>query len=85
MNLLEQEGPVLTGRMRAQTLRRDLEAEISQGGHVVLDFAGIEAVSPSFADEIFVRFVGTVGEDQVTFANLSDHLQRVVITVRRRA
>lgn len=85
MKLSERSGPVLTGRMTAQALRESLRAELAVTGHITLDFEGVRAVSPSFADEIFVRLVSDVGENDVTSTNLSGHLERVVTTVRRRA
>lgn len=66
------------------SLREELERELESEGVVVLDFIGVEGMSPSFADELFVRFVDRVGEDHVRFENMSAHLSNVATIVRRR-
>ncbi len=83
VKLLEREGPVLSGRMQAKSLISELTADITSGKHVTLDFEGILALSPSFADELFVRFARDVSTEQVSFTNLSDELQRIAAAVRR--
>lgn len=85
MRLAERHGPVLSGRTAAMALRKELEQELAEGGVAVLDFAGVEAISPSFADEVFGRFVARAGKDQVRFENLSGHLVNVERMVRRRS
>jgi hypothetical protein len=85
LRLAEQHGPVLSGRVVAMKLRSDLEYELGHNGVAVLDFEGVEAISPSFADELFNRLVDQLGEDRVEFANLNEHLRTVAMMVRRRA
>lgn len=84
MKLSERGDAVLTGRLEAQKVRASLREELLHSQLVTLDFAGIEGMSPSFADEIFVRLVADVGADRVRFENLSGHLQQVAATVQRR-
>jgi hypothetical protein len=43
---------ILVTRESAAALRPEIEASIRTDGQVVLDFAGIDAVTPSFVDEI---------------------------------
>lgn len=83
VRLLDYEGSVLSGRMRAKSLIADLAADVADGDHVMLDFEGVLALSPSFADELFVRFAGTLGADRVTFINMSPELERVAAAVTR--
>lgn len=84
MKLSEKHGPVLAGRTQAIHLRELLASELREDGVVVLDFDGVETVSPSFADELFGRFVDAVGEENVRFENLNPHLRTVAEMFRRR-
>lgn len=84
VKLAETQGAVLTGRVNAIELREDLLREVDPDGKITLDLEGVEAVSPSFADELFGRFVDAVGEENVEFVNLNAHLQTVLSMVRRR-
>lgn len=83
VKLAEGHGAVLAGRTQAISLRESLVRELDETGVVVLDFAGVETVSPSFADELFGRFVDSVGEDRVRFENLNPHLLSIARVVRR--
>lgn len=85
MKLAELHGPVLSGRTTAIALRTQLQEEFAGRGVVVLDFEDVETMSPSFADELFDRFVDEIGEDHVEMANLSPHLSVVADIVRRRS
>ena len=72
-------GPVLTSRSTAELLRRRIENEALSGAHVTVDFAGVEAVSPSFADEIFAKIDHElVDSGHIRFENLSDDLLALV-------
>lgn len=51
----EEFGPVLSGRFVAEELRLRVESVVKAGDTVVLDFEGVEAMSPSFADELFAK------------------------------
>jgi hypothetical protein len=83
VKLAERHGAVLAGRAEAISLRESLAHELAENGVVVLDFAGVETVSPSFADELFGRFVDSVGEDRVRFENLNAHLLAIASMIRR--
>lgn len=48
-------GPVLTGRTVAARLREEVERELAAEGEVTIDLEGVEAISPSFADELFAK------------------------------
>jgi len=85
VKLAERHGRVLSGRPTAISLREELESEFRHEGVVVLDFESVEAISPSFADELFGRFVDRVGREHIRFENLSPHLLEVERMVRRRA
>jgi hypothetical protein len=84
VKLADEHGAVLTGRAQAIDLRQVLVRELDAEGCLVLDFEGVETVSPSFADELFGRFVDQVGEDNVRFVNLNAHLTAVANMIRRR-
>jgi hypothetical protein len=43
---------ILVTRESATVLRSEIESSIKADGQLVLDFAGIDAVTPSFVDEI---------------------------------
>lgn len=51
----EELGQVLSGRFQAEELRQRIETAVAAGGSVVIDFEGVEAMSPSFADELFAK------------------------------
>lgn len=54
LHLAEELGPVLVGRTDAARMR-DRVLDAPDDGGAVVDFAGIEVVSPSFADEFFAK------------------------------
>jgi hypothetical protein len=70
-------GPVLAGRGLAAALRARVEASLKSEGSVVIDFAGVESMSPSFADELFAKLPAP-HEERVKFEHLSDDLQSLV-------
>ena len=79
-------GPVLTGRAVAALLRARVEEAVRDGDSVVVDFRGVEAVSPSFADELFAKLPGELAE-RVQFENVGTDLaalRRYVISGRPR-
>lgn len=82
MKLAERHGTVLTGRQFAASLVEEIAAETSSGTPVIVDFKGVETVSPSFADELFGKLVARVEPDQVRFENLSGHLETVARLAR---
>jgi STAS-like domain of unknown function (DUF4325) len=81
MQLADEHGVVLGGRVLGEQIRAEVVRQVRAGGTVVLDLAGVEAISPSFADEIFGKLPAEVG-DGVEFANVSDQLQAVANMAR---
>jgi hypothetical protein len=73
VKLADRYGPVLAGRGLAEHLRSEIETEVSTGHHVLVDLRAVQAVSPSFADELFGKLVAQVG-DGVEFTNLTPNL-----------
>lgn len=71
-------GPVLTGRELAADLRGRVEDFLDQGGSVVIDFAGVESMSPSFADELFAKLAVPADDERLQFEHLRDDLQSLV-------
>jgi hypothetical protein len=86
IELASEFGPVLTGRALAADLRESIRSCLAAGDAVILDFAGIEAISPSFADEVFAKLPADVaGRGRVHFENLDDDaaaMARVVVENR---
>lgn len=68
-------GPVLAGRGLAAGLRERVEGALNAGDSVVLDFEGVESMSPSFADELFAKLSVRPGDERLKFENLDDDLQ----------
>lgn len=81
MRLADEYGPVLSGRLLGEAIRRDVTQLVGSGEKVVLDLDGVEAVSPSFADEIFGKLPSEVGES-VEFINVGDGLQSMANIAR---
>ena len=78
-------GSILAGRKVAASLRDRVEAALARGETVWLDFEGVDAMSPSFADELFAKLsvrLGT-GNDQVRFEHLRDDQLALVEYVLR--
>jgi STAS-like domain of unknown function (DUF4325) len=65
------DGAVPAGRSQAQALREEIE-RAAIDGDVVVDFARVLTLSPSFADELFAKLPPElVGSGRVEFQNLS--------------
>jgi hypothetical protein len=77
MKLAEAYGPVLTGRASAARIVDSVLERLARGERVEIDFTSVQAVSPSFADELFGKLTTRVGNDRVKFTNLSAHLLSV--------
>jgi STAS-like domain of unknown function (DUF4325) len=74
LKLADELGPVLTTRSLAEELRERVET-LADGGDVVLDFEGVEAIAPSFADELFAKLPPALTDSgRVRYENLSDDL-----------
>lgn len=81
MRLADKHGEVLGGRVLGEEVRASVVREVESGKTVVLDLDGVQAISPSFADEIFGKLPLEVG-DRVEFANMSRQLQAVADMAR---
>jgi hypothetical protein len=85
IRLAEEHGPVLTGRTVGNEVRERIEKCVARGETVVVDFEGVLAVSPSFADEVFARVSAeAVDSGLVRFENLADDLLEIARLVSRR-
>lgn len=87
MKLADTYGNVLTGRAAAGELVERVLEQLSRGDSVELDFEGVQAVSPSFADELFGKLGTRVRLDRLHFTHLSPHLEYVarMVQEQRRA
>ena len=81
MKLADAHGHVLGGRVLGEKIRHDVVRSVHAGEVVVLDLEGVQAVSPSFADEIFGKLPLEVGE-RVEFTNVSRQIQAVADMAR---
>jgi STAS-like domain of unknown function (DUF4325) len=80
---------ILVTRESASLLRPEIEASIRTDGQVVLDFTGIEAVTPSFVDEILgiiddARANSSRRELRVIFSHTPVSLSEKFLAVGRR-
>jgi anti-anti-sigma regulatory factor len=66
---------VLAGRGVARVLHARVEESIGERGSVVVDFEGVESMSPSFADELFAKLSVRPDDERITFEHLNDDLQ----------
>jgi hypothetical protein len=77
-------GPALTSRFLGAELREEIETLLAQDGLVVIDFAGVRAISPSFADEVFAKLPQeAIAGGQIRFENLGDDLRVIAQFVTR--
>lgn len=76
IGIVEDIGPVLSGRSAGASLRERVESLAADNCHVVVDFRGVEVATPGFADEIFGKIARALVESgQVSFSNLDEHLR----------
>ena len=81
VRLVDEVGPVLAGRPDAARLRERV-VDAAAAGEAVVDLAGVEAVSPSFADEFFGKLSPELVESgAVRFEHLTPELDKIVRTV----
>jgi hypothetical protein len=81
LQLADEVGPVLAGRFDGARMRERLEAAASSG-EAVIDLAGVEAISPSFADEFFAKLPpGMLESDAVRFEHMTPALEAIVRAV----
>jgi hypothetical protein len=80
-------GAVLAGRSSAARLRARIEEATDRGESVVLDFADVLAVSPSFADELFAKIDSDLhSSGRLDFQNLgrgTESIAKFVVAGRR--
>jgi hypothetical protein len=81
IRLADRFGAVLGGRIVGEEIRREALGQVARGEKVVLDLDGVEAVSPSFADEIFGKLHAEAG-DSVEIVNVGEALQRMAKIAR---
>ena len=78
LKLADELGSVLTTRTLAEDLRAHVEAAAATYD-VVLDFEGVDAIAPSFADELFAKLPPHLTQSgRVRFENLSEDLLALV-------
>lgn len=83
INLADELGTVLGSRFVATDLRHRIEVELALDHDVVIDFAGVEAVSPSFADELFAKLSqDDIGPGRLIFQNMAPPLLAIAEFVR---
>jgi hypothetical protein len=84
IRLSDELGRVLVGRFPAVQLREHVEDLARRGETVVLDFAGVDVLSPSFADEVFARLDPLLVEaGLIKLENVDDDLLEVASFLRR--
>jgi len=77
-------GGVLASRPLAAQLREQVEQR-ARHEPVAISFAGVETVSPSFADELFAKLdQELVSSGRVTFIDVDDDIEAIIRTVSRR-
>ena len=71
IKLVDEFGQLLSGRTAGSAFRERLEASASGGETFIVDFEGVVAVSPSFADEIFAKLDRSlVDSGAISFINM---------------
>ena len=79
----EELGSVLSGRFEAEELRERIERAAKGGHEVVVSFVDVEAMSPSFADELFAKLPEELEDTgRVRFVDLDDDLLAIVRFVK---
>jgi hypothetical protein len=77
-------GGVLASRSLAAQLREQVEQR-ARHEPVAISFAGVETVSPSFADELFAKIDQTlVSSGRVTFVDVDEDIEAIIRTVSGR-
>jgi hypothetical protein len=76
-------GPVLAGRGEAAALRAHVEQLVRSDGRVTVDFTGVLAASPSFADELFAKLdPALIDAGSVSFEHVPASLAAIARYVR---
>lgn len=68
-------GNVLTGRAQAHVLRGEILDCLQDERQVVIDLSGVDAMSPSFADEVFAKLADEIAAGRVQFEGISPAIQ----------
>ena len=82
MRLADKHGEVLGGRVLGEEIRIEIVRRVSAGEKVLVDLDGVNAISPSFADEVFGKLLAEVDPDKVEFVNVSDQILAVANMAR---
>jgi anti-anti-sigma regulatory factor len=81
LRLADEVGTVLTGRFDAARARERLE-QAAAAGEAVIDLRGVEAISPSFADEFFAKLpTGLLESHAVRFEHMTPEIEAIVRAV----
>lgn len=81
VRLADEFGTVLAGRGLASRLSQRVAECVRAGNVAIVDFAGVQVVSPSFADELFAKMPEEIAR-HVTFENVGDDLLALAKFVR---
>ncbi len=83
VDLAAELGSVLTSRSIGQQVRERITSAAAAGEGVVVSFAGVEAMSPSFADEIFAKVDDSlVQQGLIEFVDVDPTLEAIIRFVR---
>lgn len=81
LNLAKDYGPVLASRPDGRRAADVVEEALRSGPGVVLNFRGVEIVTPSYLDEIFMRAAGVLrsgGSGLLVASNFGDEVRETV-------
>ncbi len=82
IRLAENLGPDISGRERGEAVRLSVDVA---AGEVVFDCAGVDSMSPSFADEVFGKLAAEPQRPRIQIVNASrDILALVRFAVQQR-
>jgi hypothetical protein len=75
-------GNTLRTRHLGMQIRAEAEKELAMAGNLVLDFAGVEALSHSFADELIGKLAAGMGKERtqsdLRFRNAQAHIRPLI-------
>jgi hypothetical protein len=75
IKLLDEQGPVITGRSAATRIRERIETDMQSVDEVIVDFAGILTISPSAGDELFAKLRTNAPGGHVRFVNMPEAVE----------
>ena len=83
IELFAEFGPLLTSRSLGAAVRERISQAAMQGETVIVSFSGVEAISPSFADEIFAKLdQSLIDGGLIEFVDVDPRLQPIIRFVR---